>query len=583
MKNTINIFLIILCPLTSIAQYYIKGEVKDEKGISLQNASIRLSSTGYVYYSGSGGSFGIVTNKKTDTLTIWLDGYEKIQKATEAGLFITVNLKKAPLPAGKKLSSRTTDLTRAYQEQWFTGDETYASIIENQFIDAAHYPGTSIALSTDRASYSNIRRYINQNTIVPPDAVRTEEMVNYFNINYVPPPDNKVFDINGILTGCPWNQKNQLLFFRITSKELNTDTMPPGHFIFLIDVSASMDMPNRLPLIKEALKTLVKNIRAKDSVSIVVYGGTTGIALATTGGNEKDRIIKTIDSLHASGTTPGASGIMLAYGLAQNHYIKGGNNRIILATDGDFNVGLKSEEDLKILVSKQSQSGVYLTCLGMGMGNYKDSKIQTLAQWGKGNFAYLDSYAEAEKVLLEEFTQTLFSVADNVALSVKFNPENAKEYRLLGFDNKVGAIKDTSSILEGGTIGPAFTSWIVFEIVPVVKNISAAERNDIFQDVNLNLKYRLPTGKSIINEDRTYKIGFIPFERTDKSLRFSTAVIMFGSMVKKSKFMKGISWNDVLQIASDSFDNNYYSQKEFISLLQKAKIIYSKKRKKEED
>ncbi len=285
---------------------------------------------------------------------------------------------------------------------------------------------------------------------MPPDAVRIEELLNYFNIGYEPPLPGQTFAIRPTLTECPWSKEKDLLFVQVASRRLELQSLPPSHLTFLIDVSGSMDMPNRLPLLQSGFRTLVNNLRPVDSVSIVVYGGRVGVWLPTTSGAQKERIFNAIDSLEPGGATPGESGIKLAYSTAQAHFIRGGNNRVILATDGDFNVGLQSETDLEALIAKQRQAGIYLTCLGVGMGNYKDSKIQALAQKGYGNFAYIDSYAEAENVLLKEFMQTLYTVADDASFTVKFDPQFVKEYRLIGFDNKAGAIRDSLATIEGG-------------------------------------------------------------------------------------------------------------------------------------
>ncbi|HEX2607307.1 MAG TPA: YfbK domain-containing protein, partial [Flavisolibacter sp.] len=379
---------------------------------------------------------------------------------------------------------------------------------------------------------------------------------------------------------CPWNKENKLLIAKVVSRKLNFDSLPPSHLVFLIDISGSMDMPNRLPLLKSGFKALVNNLRAKDSVSIVIYGGTVGIALPTSGGDEKEKIWKAIDSLQAGGSTPGESGVKLAYSVARNHFIKGGNNRIILATDGDFNVGLKTEDELEEMISKQREQGVYLTCLGIGMGNYKDSKIQTLAQRGNGNFAYLDSYAEADKVLLKEFAQTLYVVAEDAYLNVKFNPEYVKEYRLLGFDNKVGAIKDTSAVVEGGEIGSAYSSLIAFEIVPA-DHVSTLF-NSLERPASFTLHYKLP-GKSPYQQITTEaEVPYLSYNKIPKCHQFGGAVIMFGSLLRKSRYMKNVSYNNVLQLATAAADTTNYSQKEFLAIVQHAKNIYSKKKKKEE-
>jgi Ca-activated chloride channel family protein len=355
------------------------------------------------------------------------------------------------------------------------------------------------------------------------------------------------------------------------------DSLPPTNLVFLIDVSGSMDMPNRLPLLKAGFRGLVTNLRATDSVSIVVYGGTVGVMLDATSGAEKQKIFNVIDSLQPGGATPGESGIKLAYSVARNHFIKGGNNRVILATDGDFNVGLRSETDLEELITTQRESGIYLTCLGVGMGNYKDSKIQALAQKGNGNFAYIDNYAEAEKVLLKEFLQTLYAVADDVYLNVQFDPHLVKSYRLIGFDNKVGAIKDTSATVEGGEIGSGFSMMVAFEIVPLVP--LQKEGSPAIRPVTFNLQYKEPNGKKQLEFADAPSVTFLPLAKQEKQYTFAAAVIHFGSLLRESKFAKEGSWNDVLDLATPSADPSNPSQMEFITLVHQAKSIYGKKRK----
>lgn len=564
----------------------MKGQVKDESGTPLQNASIFLHSTGYLYASGSDGTFGIVTNRQYDTITVSLDGFQKLNLPVNAASFVDVKMERSTAVNSlrmNKLASLTQNLKRETQQQWFTGDESYASIIENQFINAGAYPATGLSLNVDRASYSNIRRFITMNVPVPPDAVRLEEMLNYFNFNYTEPEHGKTFSIKTILTECPWNKNNQLLFAKVSSKKILPDSLPASHLVFLIDVSGSMDMPNRLPLLKLAFKELVNNLRPVDSVSVVVYGGTVGLALPTSGGNEKNKILKCIDSLQPGGSTPGESGIRLAYSVARNHFIKNGNNRIILATDGDFNVGLKTDEELEEMIIRQRESGIYLTCLGIGMGNYKDSKIHTLAQKGNGNFAYIDSYAEAGKVLLKEFTQTLYTVADDAYLDVRFDPELVKEYRLLGFDNKVGAIKDLGAVVEGGEIGPAYTALVAFELVPTDKEKSLILSGNLHKPVSFTLQYRAPGDSREVKMYEQPMISYIPFLKAPGSYQFASSVLMFGELLRQSKFAKDINWNTILNIATASAEPDNFPQKEFITLVQQARIIYSKKKKKGKD
>jgi Ca-activated chloride channel family protein len=565
-------------------QFYIRGEVKDESGNPLQNVNILLHTTGYVYHTGTYGSFGILTNQNTDTLTFWMDGYQTEKKAVNADNYVNVRMKLAAASSSNihksKLASFTRGLSKDMQRQWFVGDETYASLIENHFVSANEYPVTGLSLSIDKASYSNIRRFINTSTLVPPDAVRIEEMLNYFNESYSEPDPGQLFKIKSVLTACPWSQENQLLFINVNSRKLDLGALPPCNLVFLIDISGSMDMPNRLPLLQSSFKLLVNNLRPKDSVSIVVYGGAVGIQLNTTSGADKEKILKAIDELVPGGSTPGESGIKLAYNVAQKHFIKGGNNRVILATDGDFNVGAKTEDELDELISQKRQSGIYLTCLGVGMGNYKDSKIQTLAKKGNGNFAYLDNFPEAEKVLLTEFTQTLYAVADNVYMNVNFDPNYVKEYRLIGFDNKVGALNDTLSVIEGGEVGSGHSIIAAFEIIPTVFNRDAVERDFSPGNIaNIKIQYKLPSDTVERQFPGSASLSYKDFNSIDRNLRFSTAVIMFGSLLRSSAVTKEISWNDTILLASQASDDNDPIQKEFVSLVKEAKILYSKQKK----
>ncbi len=309
----------------------------------------------------------------------------------------------------------------------------------------------------------------------------------------------------------------------------------------------------------------------------MVYGGTVGVALFPTGGGEKDRILQVIDSLQPGGATPGESGIRLAYSLAREHFIVGGNNRVILATDGDFNVGLRKEEELEELIMRQRLLGVYLTCLGVGMGNYKDSKIQLLAQRGNGNFAYLDSPAEVEKVLLKEFTQTLYTVADDAFLNVSFDPQYFKSYRLIGFENKAGALRDTTAHLEGGEVGSAHAMVLAFEIEPAF-TIDTQQ----IAPIRFFLRYQNTGEDSVCTMDAQPLLSLTPFERLPKAQQFAAAVVWFGSLLRESRYVKSNTWNEVINLAKLTADPAVFSQNEFVSLVEGAKRLYGKKRKKEE-
>lgn len=582
MKSFLKIFLLLLVasPLHG-QQFYLRGEVRDEGGNYLQNVNIRQQSTGYLFRTGNSGSFGIPSSKESDTLVFTYEGYQKELVLAKADKYLTLNLKLLPSIASSnkkhRLASLTKDLSRENQKKWYTDNETYANLIENNFIEAKNYPTTGIALNIDRASYSNIRRFINLNLAVPPDAVRIEEMLNYFNFGYEPPADGSLFKIKTTLTNCPWNKDNALFFLNVFSKKLNLEALPPSNLVFLVDVSGSMDMPNRLPLLKSAFRMLATNLREKDTVSIVVYGGAVGVLLFPTAGNEKEKIIKAIDEMQPGGSTPGESGIKLAYTIAKKHIIEKGNNRVILATDGDFNVGIQTEQELDEMISRHRESGIYLTCLGVGMGNYKDSKIQTLARKGNGNFAYVDNFQEAEKIIMKEFTQTLYTIADDAHMQVTFDPSLVKQYRLIGFDNKVGALADSTSEVEGGEIGSGQSITVAFEIEPNFTSGTNVQ-SDHFAEVKLN--YKLPGETAELEKNEKFPYDPIMFKDLHPMYRFATSVIMFGSILKSSQFVKDISWGDVLYNASEAANPTDANQSQLVELVYKAKEFYTKKKKK---
>jgi Ca-activated chloride channel homolog len=564
--------LFLLLAKFSSAQYYIRGEVKDERNNLLPNARIILHSTGYVYSSGGSGSFGILTQKKTDSITVSLQGYQTLSLSINSGAYQTLMLKLMHGNASvqkNRLLSFTKDLQLERREHWLAVGESYSSLIENEFVKADKYPNTGFGVRIDKASYSNVRRFVNMDTKVPYDAVRVEEMLNYFNFGYTVPGGDDLFSFESQLTDCPWNSSNQLLFLKLCARKIDSAKMAPGNLVFLIDVSGSMDMPNRLPLLKSAFKLLVNNLRDQDTVSIVVYGGATGVFLTPTSGSEKNKIHKAIEELTPNGSTPGASGILSAYRLAKSKFIKGGNNRVILATDGDFNVGQTTDEELDQLITANKEQGIYLTCLGVGMGNYKDSKLEILAKKGNGNFAYLDNEAEAEKVLVKELTQTLYAVADNVSVNIEFDLAAVKEYRLIGYDNKLKALTDTINEIEGGEIGSGYSMLAMFEIVPVAgKDIPGA----------VKLKYNLPGDSVSYITAYALNNNYLPLIKLPAYYRFATAVTMFGSLLKESRFAKNISWNEVAVMAGQSADMADAAQKEFIAIIEKAKKIYSRRK-----
>ncbi len=574
-----------LCFYTTVAaQYYLRGEIKDGKDKPLQNVRIVLHSTGYLHSSGVGGAFGIPSSQKSDSISLALDGYEPLSLRVNTSEYQQITMKMLPYTASLQkhyLLSLTTTLKVLSDRRLSVADETYSALVENGFIQTDGNPVTGITPNVNRASYSNIRRFINMNSQVPEDAVRIEEMLNYFNFNYTEPGGDSIFTVRSQLSSCPWNSQNQLLFVQMTSKKLDLNTIPPSNLVFLIDVSGSMDMPNRLPLLKSAFRKLVENLRPVDTVSIVVYGGVTGIMLPPTSGDKKEKILQAIEDIAAGGFTPGEAGIRQAYRLAHNTFIKDGNNRVILATDGDFNVGVSGEQELESLILKMKQGGIYLTCLGVGMGNYKDSKIEALAKKGNGNFAYLDDEKEGEKVLVKELTQTLYAVADNVSLNIHFNEEAISAYRLIGFDNKRTALEDTTSTLEGGEIGSGHSMIAVFEVTPgngkgTIQSPAAEQ-----QLATVTIHYSLPGKKDIVKQVYDCVNNYIPLAQLDHYFSFATSVCMFGGFLHSSPYLKKATWDDVINLTKVSMDMSNPLHTEFFDMVVKAKKIYepSKKRK----
>lgn len=564
-------------------QFYLRGEVKSDKNVPLQNVKIFVHSARLQFQSGNYGSFGFTVNKPYDSLTFSLEGYEtkSVYVKTADWLNVVLNTNLAVASRQKqKLISVIKDQEFSGRYKWFASDETYFQLVENDYVNTGKFPNTGFSLNINTASYSNIRRFLNTQSRVPPDAVRVEEMINYFNLYYQEPPSKDIFQIRSHISSCPWNAEKQLLYLNINAKKLDLDKIPPGNFVFLVDVSGSMDDEKRLPLLKTGLKSLVSNLREKDKVSIVTYGGTVAVWLQPTSGAEKQKIINSIEELTAGGDTPGESAIRLAYKIAESTFIKDGNNRVILATDGDFNVGETSDKAMDELISRQKQSGVYLTCLGVGMGNLKNSKLEILAKKGNGNYAYLDDQMEAEKVLVKELTQTFYAVADDVYMNISFNPAMVKQYRLIGFDNKRDALSDMSNDLEGGEIGSGNSTLAIFEITPTDQNKFTTGTTVADDMATLNLKYGLCNDTSTRSIVYNVKDDFVTFDKLDRELRLATAITMFGLKLKQSKFFPEVEWPLILNIGTTSADRTEYLQNEFIGLIEKAQKIYPDKKKK---
>jgi Ca-activated chloride channel family protein len=383
--------------------------------------------------------------------------------------------------------------------------EDYDNIVENKFLAATQNPLSTFSIDVDEASYSNVRRFLQNGGIPPAGAVRIEEMINYFDYDYAKPAGDDPFAVHTEISSCPWSPQHQLVHIGLQGKEIPIDILPSSNMVFLVDVSGSMNEPNKLPLVQASLNMLTDQLREKDRVAIVVYAGSAGLVLPSTNGTNKIKIKEAIDNLQAGGSTAGGAGIKLAYAIARENFITGGNNRIILATDGDFNVGASSDDELVRLIEKERQSGVFLSVLGFGMGNYKDNKMQQLADKGNGNHSYIDNINEAKKVLVSEFGSTLFTIAKDVKIQVEFNPAKVQAYRLVGYENRMLAAEDfNDDAKDAGELGSGHTVTALYEIIPV------GVKDDFSKSVD-PLKYQLNDSRIIAtggNEIMTIKLRY---------------------------------------------------------------------------
>ncbi|MFH1194134.1 MAG: VWA domain-containing protein [bacterium] len=467
--------------------------------------------------------------------------------------------------------------------------EDYSRIYENTFLAVTDNPLSTFSIDVDAASYSNMRRFITSSQLPPKDAVRIEEMINYFSYDYAQPTDGHPFAIITEVGDCPWNKKTKLLHLGLQGIKIPTENLPPSNLVFLLDVSGSMEDYNKLPLLKSAFKLLVSQLRPIDKVSIVVYAGAAGVILPPTGGNEKSKIIEALDRLEAGGSTAGAEGIELAYQMAQENFTKTGNNRVILATDGDFNVGVSSDAELVRMIEQKRDKGIFLTVLGFGMGNYKDNKMEQLADKGNGNYAYVDNITEAKKVLVNEFGGTLFTIAKDVKIQIEFNPAKIKAYRLIGYENRLLNKEDfNNDKKDAGEMGSGHTVTALYEIVtsdsdfelPGVDPLKyqnnqvkpdAAKSNEL---MTVKFRYKEPkdtTSKLIV---KTVNTKDIKTKNFSNNFEFSAAVAEFGMLLRDSEFKAESTFDAVLKLAKNSIGKDEEGYRyEFVKLVEQAKLL----------
>jgi Ca-activated chloride channel family protein len=465
--------------------------------------------------------------------------------------------------------------------------EAYARIEENRFLPVVSSPVSTFSIDVDAASYANVRRFLNQGSLPPKDAVRLEELVNYFPYSYEDHVGRHPFAVSTEVAPSPWAPSHRLVRIGLQARRVDTRELPPSNLVFLIDVSGSMLSPDKLPLVQRAFRALVNELRAEDHVAIVVYAGAAGLVLPPTSGADRATILEAIGRLEAGGSTAGGAGLRLAYDVAREHFDPEGNNRIILATDGDFNVGVSSDAEMVRLVEQRREEGTFLTVLGFGSGNLKDSKMEQMADHGNGHYAYIDSFQEARKVFVQEFGGTLFTVAKDVKIQVEFNPARVRSYRLLGYENRLLAREDfADDRKDAGELGAGHAVTALYEVVPAgAEEVAIADDTLTYQQVTVRqaarhsdelmtvrVRYKDPKGST----SRLLQAPVVDrgVEQGAEDMRFASAVAEFAMLLRDSEHKGSASWDQVLALARGARGADPQGYRgEFITLVETARTL----------
>ncbi len=619
MKKSIWIlaYLMISLGFTPPQSRTITGKVtSSDDGSAMPGVNVLIKGTKNGTITDAQGKYSITTSGQSGTLVFSFVGYQTREiKIGVSDVIINVSLdvdqtslnevvvkgystpirklKKdaAGAPAESRAMYDMAYVEQQYQQpQWNT--EEYDAIEENIFREALKNPLSTFSIDVDAASYSNVRRFINNGQRPPKDAVRIEELINYFDYDYAQPSGNDPFAIHTEISTAPWNTKHKLVHIGLQGKTIPTEKLPPSNLVFLIDVSGSMDEPNKLPLLKSSFKMLVEQLRPQDHIAIVVYAGAAGLVLEPTAGDQKRKILDALEQLQAGGSTAGGAGIKLAYAVAKEHFKQGGNNRVILATDGDFNIGESSNASMERLIEEKRKDGIFLTVLGYGMGNYKDSKMETLADKGNGNYAYIDNITEARKVLVNEFGGTLFTIAKDVKLQIEFNPTKVKAYRLIGYENRMLKNEDfNNDKKDAGDLGSGHTVTALYEVIPVGVESEFFKIDDLkYQTTSINptaekskelmtikFRYKKPdedVSKLIVH---TLTDGNNSLSKTSANFRWSASVAAFGMLLRDSEYIKGFTYDEVVQGAQNSKGEDKEGYRtEFINMVKSFGVVASR-------
>ncbi|EPE00676.1 vWA domain-containing protein [Capnocytophaga sp. oral taxon 336] len=589
MKRILILFFFTLTTLYA-QEYEVTGTVTDDAKDPLPGVSIVIKGTTKGTQTDFDGKYTIKV-KNGDILEFSYIGMKIKQVKVTGQKIINVVLEEDNVTlqevvvttgyVGKRNRKKDKQKKAVAYDIYEPSRETYKAIDESGFKSTATDPVTTFSADVDKASYSNVRRMINYGQKPDEDTVRIEELINYFDYNYTPPAEGSKTPLNATttLSSCPWNPDNYLLRIGLQAKKIDLTKAPPSNIVFLIDTSGSMDSPNKMPLLKASFKLLLDNLRSEDRIAIVVYASQTGVLLPSTSAKEKKKISKVIDDLVASGSTAGGAGLQTAYKVAKKNFLPKGNNRIILATDGDFNVGISSRDKLQRLVEEERNNGIYISVLGYGMGNYRDDMAETIADKGNGNYAYIDNLTEAKRVLVNEFGGTLYTVAKDVKLQLEFNPQYVKEYRLVGYENRALANEDfEDDKKDAGEIGAGHTVTALYELVPAkgattdgLRYQKQVEKGFANELAFLKIRYKDPVLKDAKSVEESTPIPFTltEFAKTDDDYRFASAVAEWGMLLRNSKYKAKSSYSQVLDLAKNAIgkDEEGY-RKEFIRLVE---------------
>jgi Ca-activated chloride channel homolog len=635
MRYLVLVFLMILALVAfrHREEFTISGRITDASGVGIAGALVTVKGTSTSTTTDGTGAFTLKVTAKKVKLVISAVGYDsqeiavkhdgkpvnvslnvtslKLEEVTTSGIVAApynqtqLELKKSQFSRGyfnAEVYGYST--TRDYKKDrvYHHADsmivnrdfntEGYDAIVENRFLATDGNPLSTFSIDVDAAAYSNVRRMLNAGSMPNNGAVRIEEMINYFKYDYPQPTGEHPFSINTEIAECPWNAKHRLVLIGLQGKKIPVDNLPASNLVFLIDVSGSMMSEDKLPLVQASMKLLIDQLREQDKVAMVVYAGNAGLVLPATSGADKTKIKDAIDALQAGGSTAGGEGIKLAYKVAKDNFMPNGNNRVILCTDGDFNVGVSSNDELERMIEQERKSGVFLTVLGYGTGNYQDNKMQRLANKGNGNHGYIDNINEARKVLVNEFGGTLFTIAKDVKLQIEFNPAKVQAYRLIGYENRLLSKEDfNNDAKDAGELGSGHTVTALYEVIPVGVESLFIEKVDKLkyssepktlasattEIMTIKFRYKKP------DEDKSRLIEHavndqqILLSNASANFRFASAVAAFSMVLRNSEFKQSATYAAAWKLAKEALGDDHEGYRtEFLQLVKSAEAMASK-------